>query len=1371
MKTTPDWWSRDSDEVRIRFLTDLEKRFPKQEVESIKSALDFADKAHQGQLRKGEGGPYIVHPLRVAISLIDEFGYGNHPNLANLLKAALLHDTLEDSPSKPETLRPFGQEVVVLVQALTREAGEKRGEDGDQPDSAYLERIRQAGENAVVLKLADKIDNLRDAQFLEDPKRIRLYVKETYHSYLPLLDVIRSPESRNRIERVCLTVLSVQFSRSRPDHLRALIGHVKNVLPANSSRAVPVDEIADHKRALTVTCLLNPDLRTWIENDGISATRVSLTGTQLAARVCSHLAAHLESGECETLLELAGIPPSFASGSFRESWARVARQWKQIHGWLCEADCPPWFSELVRAEGNTPWLLLLVQSRLFQPPSWTLPLWYSDFGVELTPGLAELFPCFATAEPDAKLWQQALRFLLTNRLAVHRYLNGTGAATRLESVVTAGRELKLRPATLWAMRLASEYLELVSMDGAEPSASQVDLLWDKVWSTVRHSPFESGVLKESRNWFLEATCPPPLVRDTRDVEWDGLYETSALFEKQNLRSGFGNLLKLLLQQPATPSPKSRWIAFDHVEWARRSRFLGRPKAFAVTEHTSLHEMETAGVRLFSQSTPESAVLRVLPARSFALRDRLPEVTADDLKEIAAGQFSATAIFDRLLLKRWEDSSVQHLWVSRVYRILDSLEDLDPANVQTITVDFAADEPVPSFRAYLPMPLGHGDHAAVVQEQRKKIVARYIVAQVYNCAMARWLRKVRFSCSAVPSARASAAFIEAELAGKLAEAEKEGGYKARFGAYVDQFSFTPFGFTAEEQPAQQMSFTALDMRWGSFLGIDIGGQFIKFCLFEHGKEAEGSKDIGQIPTFLSEDKVPVQDFCHRVLTEITARLPGQTRCWERIDGVGISWPGAVRDNHIAGRSATLLRLIHRDGQAFSNNDEIARLPSFDLASEFMAELKNMAGKEKFLMKPGFTVALENDGNAEAFGNFCVRAMKGIGGLGGKVFLKLGTSLAGGRITKLGAVADEIAEYSKITLNLKTPPTNDPKGLAREFVSSLGVRNLTRDFLFQGQPLFGPHQAYAPQGNDKHGRIEPVELGQLLPVWEEVDPSGSLLAELVRTDNGSGGEVYDRLDQAMNSGDRDDWLRRRVHDYIGQRGNDLRHKCAAGVENKDGLGKDSPLGESGDSDWLLGLKRTEWLLTGKASYQPGCPDGILPQDFPLREFPRIVLGSVAIFSELALRLAHAVATLYNVYRRGTFDEVILSGGVLAGSTGKLVVRQAEAFMEKYYDKIYGKHLPRGSIKLAGAGNPEITGPLGAAMSANRRHKLASVRLIHSQLDAHIRQMGPSGELDPRQFLADHPSRVSWEVLLAYLDFRVADATLTRRPESRVIYTRVL
>jgi len=83
-------------------------------LDFIRSAFDYADSKHQGQLRKS-GEPYIVHPRDVAITLAE---YQVDPNT---LVAGLLHDILEDTDTSYDEIKEkFGEEVADIVEGLTK---------------------------------------------------------------------------------------------------------------------------------------------------------------------------------------------------------------------------------------------------------------------------------------------------------------------------------------------------------------------------------------------------------------------------------------------------------------------------------------------------------------------------------------------------------------------------------------------------------------------------------------------------------------------------------------------------------------------------------------------------------------------------------------------------------------------------------------------------------------------------------------------------------------------------------------------------------------------------------------------------------------------------------------------------------------------------------------------------------------------------------------------------------------------------------------------------------------------------------------------------------------------------------------------------
>ncbi len=110
-------------------------------------SIELATRAHHGQVRLGSGDPYIVHPLRVA-RLVRNAG-GDE----DMQAAAVLHDVLEDTPM---TIEAFPQRIQDLVRWLTKVPGTDRLHN--------IERLETAPDDAVIIKLADRVDNITDAR-------------------------------------------------------------------------------------------------------------------------------------------------------------------------------------------------------------------------------------------------------------------------------------------------------------------------------------------------------------------------------------------------------------------------------------------------------------------------------------------------------------------------------------------------------------------------------------------------------------------------------------------------------------------------------------------------------------------------------------------------------------------------------------------------------------------------------------------------------------------------------------------------------------------------------------------------------------------------------------------------------------------------------------------------------------------------------------------------------------------------------------------------------------------------------------------------------------------------------------------------------
>ncbi|MEA5536795.1 HD domain-containing protein [Crocosphaera sp. XPORK-15E] len=137
----------------------------------FKTAELMAIEAHQGQ----QYGNFLYHHhLQEVVNILIKFGGTlNNPEIAPILIAAWLHDSLEDTSLTYDLiLNKFGQEVADIVEAVTDERGKNRKE---RKALTYI-KTRQ-NEKAIILKLADRIANIRASQ-LDNPKKLKMYSKE-----------------------------------------------------------------------------------------------------------------------------------------------------------------------------------------------------------------------------------------------------------------------------------------------------------------------------------------------------------------------------------------------------------------------------------------------------------------------------------------------------------------------------------------------------------------------------------------------------------------------------------------------------------------------------------------------------------------------------------------------------------------------------------------------------------------------------------------------------------------------------------------------------------------------------------------------------------------------------------------------------------------------------------------------------------------------------------------------------------------------------------------------------------------------------------------------------------------------------------------
>ena len=172
--------------------------------ESLNKAYNFALEAHYNQKRE-EGVPYIIHPVAVA-KILTELKLDSAT-----ITTGLLHDTIEDTNVTYETVKKeFGEEVANLVEGVTKISALEDKASSDSKAENFRKLILATSKDIRVLlvKLADRLHNMRTIQFVKDEKKIIRKAKETMEIYAPLADRMGMNRIRDELEDLSFSVLN-----------------------------------------------------------------------------------------------------------------------------------------------------------------------------------------------------------------------------------------------------------------------------------------------------------------------------------------------------------------------------------------------------------------------------------------------------------------------------------------------------------------------------------------------------------------------------------------------------------------------------------------------------------------------------------------------------------------------------------------------------------------------------------------------------------------------------------------------------------------------------------------------------------------------------------------------------------------------------------------------------------------------------------------------------------------------------------------------------------------------------------------------------------------------------------------------------------
>lgn len=182
--------------IRIEDIIEkVEKNRPNSDVELIRRAYLFSAMHHRGQ-KRASGEPYLVHPLEVA-DLLAEMRLDEKS-----VSTGLLHDVVEDTLVDLDTIRTyFGDEITNLVDGLTKIAHisnlSKERQQAENVRKMVLAMITDV--RVVLIKLADRLHNMRTMQFLKPEKRARIS-QETLDIYAPIAHRLGMGKLRGELE-------------------------------------------------------------------------------------------------------------------------------------------------------------------------------------------------------------------------------------------------------------------------------------------------------------------------------------------------------------------------------------------------------------------------------------------------------------------------------------------------------------------------------------------------------------------------------------------------------------------------------------------------------------------------------------------------------------------------------------------------------------------------------------------------------------------------------------------------------------------------------------------------------------------------------------------------------------------------------------------------------------------------------------------------------------------------------------------------------------------------------------------------------------------------------------------------------------------
>ena len=216
----------------------------KLDEEVVRKAINFAVKYH-GTQQRASGEPYYYHPLQVA-EIIAQMRLDS-----DSIVTAILHDTIEDTDLTIECIeKNFSKDIAKLVDGVTKLTKIEFKADNVRQVENFRKLLLAMSDDIRVLliKLADRLHNMRTIDFISKPEKRERIAIETMEIYAPLAERIGVQQIKGELQDICFRVLHPEVRESiltrfesiesgKENFVDQIVQHIKNTLSTNGMEA------------------------------------------------------------------------------------------------------------------------------------------------------------------------------------------------------------------------------------------------------------------------------------------------------------------------------------------------------------------------------------------------------------------------------------------------------------------------------------------------------------------------------------------------------------------------------------------------------------------------------------------------------------------------------------------------------------------------------------------------------------------------------------------------------------------------------------------------------------------------------------------------------------------------------------------------------------------------------------------------------------------------------------------------------------------------------------------------------------------------------------------------------------------------------